>query len=165
MLYYLPLFSPSFKRISFPPPSPFPLPLQTIFQFLFIVISQNWLPLGPQPDLVPRDTPPQMDRLPSIFATTMKPGSSPVTTPPEATLPEGEEFMEVDDPDTPICDNLVVRGRQFFKSICMVDYEGYPPFTPLIFLQNVRTFFGNTEPNCTYYEQYCIDNDYFRLGK
>ena len=29
----------------------------------------------------------------------------------------------------------------------------------------MRTFFGNTEPNCTYYEQYCIDNDYFRLGE
>ena len=107
----------------------FPLPPSDYyFQFLFITfVSQNWLPLGPQPDLVSRDTPPQMDRLPSIFATTMKPASSPATTPPEATLPEGEEFMEVDDPDTSICDNLVVRGRQFLKSICMVDCERYPP--------------------------------------
>ena len=119
MSYYLPLFSPSFKRTSFLSPLP---------PFLFIIFvplfSQNWLPLGPQPDLVPRDTPPQMDRLPSIFATSMKPASPPVTMPPEATLPEGEEFMEVDDPDTPICDSLVVRGRQIFKSICMVDGEG-----------------------------------------
>ena len=57
----------------------------------------------------------------------MKPASPPVTTPPDATRPEGEEFMEVDDLDTPICDNLVVRGRQFYKSICMVDCERYPP--------------------------------------
>ena len=24
---------------------------------------------------------------------------------------------------------------------------------------------GNPETKCTYYEQYCIDNDYFRLGE
>ena len=75
-----------------------------------------------------------MDRLPSIFATTMKPASPPVTTPPETAIPEGEEFMEVDDPDTPIYDNLVVRGRQFFKSICMVDYERIPSLYPINFL-------------------------------
>jgi hypothetical protein len=50
-----------------------------------------------------------MDKFPSIFATTVKSESPPVTTPLEDTLPEGEEFMEVDDPDASICDNLVVR--------------------------------------------------------
>jgi hypothetical protein len=43
-----------------------------------------------------------------------------------------------------------------YKCVCIVEY---------IFLQNVRTFYGNSEPQCTYYEQYCIDNDYFRLGE
>ena len=58
-----------------------------------------------------------MDKVPSVFATAMKSESPSVTTPPEA---DGEEFMEIDDLDTAICDKLVVRGRQMYKCVIML---------------------------------------------
>ena len=32
-------------------------------------------------------------------------------------------------------------------------------------MRNVVTTVLNPDPSCVYYEQYCIDEDYFRLGK
>ena len=34
-----------------------------------------------------------------------------------------------------------------------------------MFHQNVQTAVPNPEAGCTYYEQYCIDDDRFQLGK
>ena len=47
-----------------------------------------------------------MDKVPSVFATSTKSESSPVVTPTED---DEEEPMEMDELDTAICDNLVVR--------------------------------------------------------
>ena len=71
-----------------------------------------------QPILVPRDTPPQMDKVPSIFAISMKSESSSVAMPTEDN--DEEEPMEIDELDTAICDNLVVR---VVKSISMYCYD------------------------------------------
>ena len=64
---------------------------------------------------MPRDTPPQMDKVPSVFTTAMKPESPPVATPTED---EVEEFMEIDELDTAICDNLVVRVVKCTSVLC-----------------------------------------------
>ena len=56
-----------------------------------------------------------MDKVPSVFATAMKSESSPVITLLVAGKAEGEEFMEIDDPDTAVCDNLVVRDCRKYK--------------------------------------------------
>ena len=77
---------------------------------------------------------------------------------------EGEELMETDDLETSICDNLLVRGRQTSHSSCGGGACSCITFDPSL-PQNIHMTITNPETGCVYYEQYCIDNDYFRLGK
>ena len=77
-------------------------------------LSQHWVAQGTPLNIVPREAPPTMDKVPSIFAEKETAGSKPAmgtakTTP---THNEGEELMETDELEMSICDNLVVSGRQ-----------------------------------------------------
>ena len=94
-----------------PPPSPLPPPLSlSLVDIVYKYTTQHWAIQGAPPNLVPREAPPTMDKVPSVFAEDI--GSSKptvVTTPIKA---EGEELMETDELDVSICDNLVVSGRQ-----------------------------------------------------
>ena len=80
---------------------------------------QNWVIQGAQPNLVLRDSPVQLERVPSVFVGSVQEKSStglvksePVSTVAMPTGDEGEGLMEIDELETSICDNLLVRDTQ-----------------------------------------------------
>lgn len=119
------------------PPSP---PLSPPFRDYFPLILQNWTHPGAPPTLIPRDTPlTSINRVPSIFANRKAPPTRVKTTPLQDAEEEEEEEPKMVGP-------------------LDVSYVGLSPKSVVLTVPNPDT-------SSVFYEQYCIDEDYFRLGK
>ena len=108
---------------------------------------KNWAyPPGHQPQLITRGTPISLSRVPSVFMTqsTRVTGSS-----SHSMLPKS---------DTPISGDKDLEP--------LADTAGGDPSLPFLDeLENVKAMsVSNPTTGCVYYEQYCIDEDRFRLG-
>ena len=106
---------------------------------------KNWsYPLGQQPRLITRDIPLTLRRVPSVFMTqsTRVTGSGSHSVVPESdTVGSSDKDLESES-----------QGSDHSLP--------YP-----IQLENVKAgLVSNPTAGCTYYEQYCIDEDRFRLG-
>ena len=108
---------------------------------------KNWTyPLGRQPQLIARGTPISLSRVPSVFMTqsTRVTGSGSHSVVPKSDIPSSRDNDLEPPPDT----------------------AGVDPSLPYLEEpENVKaTAVSNPTSSCVYYEQYCIDEDRFRLG-
>jgi protein polybromo-1 len=108
---------------------------------------KNWsYPLGRQPRLITRDVPLSLRRVPSVFMT-------------QSTRVKGSGSQSV----VPVSDTV---GSSDKDAELFSEAHGSDPSLPHpVQLENVKAWtVSNPTPGCTYYEQYCIDEDKFRLG-
>ena len=108
---------------------------------------KNWsYPLGRQPRLITRDVPLSLRRVPSVFMT-------------QSTRVKGSGSQSV----VPVSDTV---GSSDKDAELFSEAHGSDPSLPHpVQLENVKACtVSNPTTGCTYYEQYCIDEDKFRLG-
>ena len=108
---------------------------------------KNWsYPLGRQPRLITRDVPLSLRRVPSVFMT-------------QSTRVKGSGSQSV----VPVSDTI---GSSDKDAELFSEAHGSDPSLPHpVQLENVKAWtVSNPTTGCTYYEQYCIDEDKFRLG-
>ena len=104
---------------------------------------KNWsYPPGRQPRLITRDIPLALRKVPSVFMT-------------QSTRVKGSGFHSV----VPVSDTVGSSDRD-------MELEAHGSDIPYpVQLENVKAgMVSNPTAGCTYYEQYCIDEDRFRLG-
>lgn len=103
-------------------------------------LFQNWSCPGTPPTLLPRATPlAVINKVPSIFAASGKLATP--STERQATPPADQKEV----------------GPEVEEGPLDVSYMG-------LSMRNIVTTVTNPDPSCLYYEQYCIDEDFFRLG-
>ena len=108
---------------------------------------KNWTyPSGREPRLIARDIPVSLSKVPSVFMT-------------QSTRVTGSSSQSV----VPVSDTV---SSSEGESEMASDAHGSDPSLPYaVQLENVRVVsVSNPTSGCTYYEQYCIDEDRFRLG-
>ena len=104
---------------------------------------KNWsYPPGRQPRLITRDIPLTLKKVPSVFMT-------------QSTRVRGSGSHSV------VLGSDTVKESELYS-----EPGGMDPSLPYsVEMENVRADGVSTPtPGCTYYEQYCIDEDRFRLG-
>ena len=96
---------------------------------------QSWSCPGAPPTLLPRAMPLSViKRVPSVFAAAIAKQASEQQATPTDPEEAGDKAGPLD-----------------------VSYTG-------LSMKNIVTMATNPDPSCLYYEQYCIDEDFFRLG-
>ena len=107
---------------------------------------KNWsYPSGRQPMLITRNIPLVLSRVPSVFMT-------------QSTRVTGSGSHSV----VPVSDTVSSKNKELVSTVDGVEDPSLPY---MIQLENVKTtVVSNPTAGCTYYEQYCIDEDMFRLG-
>ena len=133
----------SFKKIKVSlatPPLSLPL-VPRVLEILDLSFFQNWVCYGTPPTLTQRPTPlSSIPRVPSVFATS---GNT-------KTMPTKDQAKKKPTPPPVVAEPKMTGPLD-------VSYVGTS-------LKNVVMTVSNPDSNI-YYEQYCIDEDFFRLGK